>query len=322
MTFSPLISGTLPYHDKCNSRQGTPVSRMIQHHHAAVGTAGIERLTDPNAQASANYIILTDGRIMGHVPEEFRAWTSGGYAVDVNAITFEVQNSSGQINGNDDDPGSWKISDAAYNSLINLIADVAKRHAFGAVSLNNYIGHRQVGQTACPGGYLWSKMANTRSAANVVLSKGVNTKPTPATPPVKGKTIWQLADETIAGLHGTGAARQKALGSNYAAVQAEVNRRLGVGPVAAKPKSIAQLADEVIAGKYGSGDARVKALGGNYAAVQAEVNRRLGAKSGPSISQLADGVLRGQYGTGAVRQRALGANYAAVQAEVNRRMGA
>jgi hypothetical protein len=271
VTFSPLISGTIPHHNKYNDRQGTKIARMIQHHHAAVSDAGVKRLSDPNQQASANYVILTDGRILGQVPEEFRAWTSGGYDIDKNAITFEVQNSSGQVNGNDDDPNSWKISQAAYNSLINLIADVAKRHRLGTVSAGNYIGHRQVAQTACPGGYLWNKMAATRAAATAILNSGKPViKPAAATS-AKPKSISQLADEVIAGKYGSGDARIRALGSKYAAVQAEVNRKLGVrtGP------SISQLATDVIAGKYGSGDARVRALGANYAAVQAEVNRRL-----------------------------------------------
>ena len=273
MTFSPLISGTIPHHNKYNDRQGTKIARMIQHHHAAFTDAGVNRLEDPNAQASANYVILTDGRILGQVPEEFRAWTSGGYDIDKNAITFEVQNSSGQVNGNDNDPNSWKISNAAYNSLINLIADVAKRNRLGVVSAGNYIGHRQVGQTACPGGYLWNKMANTRAAANAILNAGGTIKPAskPVPAPAKPKTISQLADEVIAGKYGSGDARVRALGSKYAAVQAEVNRKLNVhtGP------SISQLATDVIAGKYGSGAERQRRLGANYAAVQAEVNRRL-----------------------------------------------
>lgn len=48
-------------------------------------------------------------------------------------------------------------------------------------------------------------------------------KPTPA--PVS-KTVDQLAQEVIKGLHGTGEARQKRLGSQYAAVQARVNQIL------------------------------------------------------------------------------------------------
>ena len=82
------------------------------------------------------------------------------------------------------------------------------------------------------------------------------------------KTVSQLADEVLAGKHGNGDARKRSLGSQYAAVQAEVNRRAG-------SKTVSQLADEVLAGKHGTGDARKRSLGSQYAAVQAEVNRRL-----------------------------------------------
>src|SRR5699024_4261203 len=41
------------------------------------------------------------------------------------------------------------------------------------------------------------------------------------------KTIAQLANEVIAGKHGTGEARKKALGSQYNAVQKRVNEILG-----------------------------------------------------------------------------------------------
>jgi len=321
MTFSSLISRTVPHHNKYSLRQGNPIIRLIQHHHAASSDAGVNRLLDPNAQASATYIILTSGEILGQVPEEFRPWTTSGFEFDKNAITIEVQNISGQVNGDDSDPNSWKISDAAYNSIVKLLADVAKRHNFGAISMGNYRGHREFAQTACPGGYLWSRMAKTRAAANALVQGG--TLPAisaPVAPPVKNKSVWQLADEVLAGLHGSGEARKKSLGSLYNAVQAEVNRRSGIGP-AAQVKSVAQLADEVLAGKHGSGEARKASLGGQYNAVQAEINRRLGATGGPSISQLADAVIRGQYGSGEARKAALGNNYTAVQAEVNRRYG-
>jgi hypothetical protein len=320
MTFSPLTSRTVPHHNKYSLRQGNPIVRVFQHHHAAWTLAGLERLVDPNAQASANYIILSTGEIIGQVPEEFRAWTTSGFDNDKNAITFEVQNISGAVNGDDNGPDSWKVSDAAYNSIVRLLADIAKRYSWGAISSGNYRGHREVAPTACPGGYLWSRMDRTRSAANALVHGGVvSPAAAPVTPPVTTKSVWVLADEVLAGLHGSGEARKASLGSQYAVVQAEVNRRSGVG-VTVKVKSVAQLADEVIAGKHGSGEARKASLGSRYAAVQAEINRRLGV-GGPSISQLADAVLRGAYGSGADRKAKLGSNYAAVQAEVNRRLG-
>jgi len=321
MTFSALISRTVPHNGKYSSRNGSPIVRMIQHHHAATNLAGLTRLTSVDAPASATYIVLTTGEILGQVPEEFRPWTSSSFEADGGAITIEVQNVSGQVNGNDDDPQSWKISDAALNSCIKLLADVARRYGWGAIAEGNYQGHRQWHQTACPGGYIWSRMSQIRSTAQALLSKG--TVAVQATPPVAGKSVWQLADEVLAGLHGSGDVRKKSLGTNYDAVQAEVNRRSGVGTVASAPKSIAQLADETINGVYGSGEERKAKLGDKYAAVQAEINKRLGgggvAPTGVNISQLADAVLRGAYGNGADRQKRLGANFQAVQNEINRR---
>lgn len=323
MTQSALATRVIPHHNKLGSRQGNPITRVIQHHWA--GPGGDARLANPSQQASANYLIFSDGTIAVQVPEEYRAWTSGSFEADGNAITIECENSSYQVNGNDNDPNSWKVSDAALASIIRLVADIARRYKFGAVTEGNYLGHRVFQSTACPGGYLWHKMGEIRNRINQEL----NGKPfTPAAPPTAGKTIWQLADEVLAGVHGNGAARQASLGANYAAVQAEVDRRLGAGPgqSAAAPqapnKSIAQLADEVMAGVHGSGVDRQVSLAGNYAAVQAEVNRRLGAggsTGGPNISQLADAVMRGEYGNGEERQRRLGANFTAVQNEINRR---
>lgn len=323
MTFSPLISGTINHNNKYSSRQGRPVLKVVQHHWAGTG-GGIERMEGPD-QASCTYVILTDGRILGHVPEEFRPWTSGSFEADGDAITIEVQNINGRVNGNDNDPSSWQISDAAYNSIIRLIADVAARHGWGGVAWGNYRGHREFSSTACPGGFLWARMDNTRAQAQAAFGGG-QVAPAPVAPPVEGKTVWQLADEVLAGLHGSGDARKNSLGAQYDAVQAEVNRRFGVGlPATKAPKSVSQLADEVLAGAHGNGEQRQASLGARYAEVQNEINRRLGgggvAPQGVNIGALADAVLRGEHGSGDDRVRSLGAHYDAVQAEVNRRLG-
>lgn len=105
-------------------------------------------------------------------------------------------------------------------------------------------------------------------------------------PKNEGKTISQMANEVIAGKHGTGhEARRKSLGiskSEYEKVRAEVNRRLGVSMPKPKPKpkkSISQMATEIIQGKHGNGhEQRRKSLGidkATYEKVRKEVNRRL-----------------------------------------------
>lgn len=331
MTFSSLISRTVPHHNKFSSRQGRPVTYIVPHHWASTAdNSGIQALTNPNRDASVHYFITTYGEIIGQVPEEYRAWTSGSWEADAGAITFEIQNISGQTAGNDMDPNSWKVSDKAFNAAVALVADIAKRYKWGSVARTRIRGHREFAPTACPGGYLWANYGRMAANAHAKLtggsSSGGGSTPTPPPTNNTGKTVWQLADEVMAGVHGNGDARKRSLGNMYAAVQAEVDRRYGVGKKAAT-KSVAQLADEVMAGVHGNGADRQKSLGSNYAAVQAEVNRRLGAggrapsANVPNISQLADRAIRGDFGNGDARRKALGSNYAAVQAEINRRYG-
>lgn len=169
MTFSSLISEIVPHHNKLGYRNGRTVKRIIQHHWAGIG-GGDARLLSPTEQASVTYIIYSDGTIKGQVPEEYRPWTSGS-DVDLDAITFEVQNTGGQVNNDDSDPSSWPISDAAYAAIIRLIVDIAARHGWGSITPDNYQGHRQHYATACPGGYLWNRMKQTRALASAKLSR-------------------------------------------------------------------------------------------------------------------------------------------------------
>lgn len=329
MVQSTLTRRNVPHHNKLSSRGGRAVTRVIQHHWAGL-SGGDARLMNPSEKVSANYIIYSDGTIACQVPEEYRAWTSGSFAADGGSITFEVQNSTKAAPGKgDNDPESWKVSRAAEQAIIKLLADIARRYNWGTIADVNYDGHREFASTACPGGYLWSRREHIRAEANKIL-KGTSV-PTPATPPTSNKSVHQLADEVLDGLHGNGDARKASLGAMYEAVQTEVNRRLGnpgqkpgtKPPAKPAKKTIAQLADEVLAGAHGTGDARKRSLGSRYNEVQTEVNRRLGmgkSSRGPNISALADAVMRGQYGTGHYRKLKLGANYEAVQAEVNRRI--
>lgn len=90
------------------------------------------------------------------------------------------------------------------------------------------------------------------------------------------KSITDLAYEVIAGKHGIGEARKKALGSLYNEVQAKVNELLGVKK--AKKKTNEQIANEVIAGKWDKGAERKRLLtaaGYNYKEIQAIVNKKL-----------------------------------------------
>lgn len=90
------------------------------------------------------------------------------------------------------------------------------------------------------------------------------------------KSIIDLANEVIAGKHGIGEARKKALGSLYNEVQAKVNEILGKKNTTKKSNDI--IANEVIQGKWGNGATRKQKLekaGYNFNTIQAIVNKKL-----------------------------------------------
>jgi hypothetical protein len=267
MTFSPLTNDTAPNHGKYSSRFGTPIQRVIVHHWAGT-TGGDTRLKNPDTDVSATYILYSDGTLVGQVPEEYRAWTSGSPAADNNAITVETQNTAVG--------GDWPVSDAAIAKLTELIADVANRYGWGGVGEDNVVGHREVYATACPGEYLFSRLPQITANANAMVHGGN----VPAPAPAPSGSISDLADAVMRGDYGNGADRQAALGALYDEVQAEVNRRLSGGaapaPAPAAPAAdISALADAAMRGDYGNGQDRVNALGDLYQAVQDEVNRRI-----------------------------------------------
>lgn len=121
--------------------------------------------------------------------------------------------------------------------------------------------------------------ATYQKVRNLVNQRAGVSTPSSSRP---SKSVEAMANEIIAGRHGTGhAARQRSLGvsnSVYQQVRNRVNQKASGGGSSGGGKSISQMADEIIAGKHGNGHAqRQRSLGVNnttYAAVRKEVNRR------------------------------------------------
>lgn len=197
MGFSPLTDVILPT-NKYSSRHGRNITRAIIHNwHGMYG--GIERLVYSSDQASSNYIILSvsykmpragrrlngttvpagtvlpAGTIIGSVDENYRAWTSGSQAADGNSITFEIQN--------DVTDGSGRISKAAWNSSVRLLADIANRYRWGTLKFGTTVrGHKEFQSTSCPGKYLWPRMSSLASQAQAARKGGTPSAPKPSTP--------------------------------------------------------------------------------------------------------------------------------------------
>ena len=130
--------------------------------HCVVGQVTVETLgnifADLNRNASSNYGIGKDGRIGLYVEEKDRSWCSSNSANDNRAITIEVAS---------DTFYPYKVTDKAFNSLIDLLEDICRRNdikelkwcgdksLIGQVDKQNMTVHRWFANKSCPGDYLY-----------------------------------------------------------------------------------------------------------------------------------------------------------------------
>lgn len=112
-------------------------------------------------KASANYCIGYAGDIVCNVEEENRAYTSSSKWNDCQAITIEVSNSAN---------GTSNITEASWNSLVNLCEDICRRHNFrltyDGTKNGSLTRHNMYANTNCPGAYLQSRLPELARIVN------------------------------------------------------------------------------------------------------------------------------------------------------------
>ena len=127
-------------------------------------------------QASSNYGIGPDGRIGMYVEEKDRSWCSSNAANDNRAVTIEVAS---------DAKSPYAVTDAAYESLIRLCADICKRNGIAklvwSTSKNDRVNHlngcnmtvhRDYSSKSCPGDYLYNRHGDIARRVNLLLDSG------------------------------------------------------------------------------------------------------------------------------------------------------
>lgn len=308
MGYSKLCSSIVPAaaDNYTNGRAGYKICKFTPHHMAGVltGEQCARLFQNSSRNASANYCIGNDGRIVGCVDENNRAWTSSSKSNDCQAITVEVSNSS--------TGGDWPISEAAWNSLVNLAVDVCKRYGFRLVYDGTANGsltrHNMFAATACPGKYLQGRFEELARVVNAKLDEGKEEEAKPVPAPATKYSVGQTV--TINGVYTASNSTNKLNplrneGKITKIVNGARNPYLldngnlgwvndgcitGVkgedksAPAPAK-KSVHEVAEEVIAGKWGNGQERkdrLTAAGYDYNEVQNEVNRILNGGSAPA----------------------------------------
>lgn len=244
-------------------RGGHAIDKVVVHHNAGkLTTRGCWNVWQTR-EASAHYQVEESGKIGQLVWDKDTAWHAGNWLANQTSIGIEHANSNVE---------AGTISPATLEAGAHLVAAVCRYYRLGRPQWGkNVFPHKYFSATGCPGQIAGIQRPAYMERAGYWYDQMTGQKPTPA-PSVD---LEALATAVIAGKYGNGEARKRALGSNYAAVQAIVNKRLTGKSKPAPSVNLEALATAVIAGKYGNGEARRRALGANYQAVQAIVNKRL-----------------------------------------------
>lgn len=161
-----------------NSPRNHVIDRITPH--CVVGQLSAQTICDcfrsPSVKASCNYGIGYDGKVSLVVDERDRSWCSSSSANDNRAVTIECAS---------DKTHPYAMTDAVYNSLINLCVDICRRNGknkllwFGDKTKTlNYepkanemviTVHRWFKNKECPGDWLYSRLGDLANRVNAQL---------------------------------------------------------------------------------------------------------------------------------------------------------
>lgn len=180
---SPLVDITVLSPNHSGKRTHT-IDRITPH--CVVGQASVERLGEifksPSKNASCNYGIGADGRVILVVDECNRSWCSSSNANDQRAVTIECAS---------DATAPYAFNSKVYKKLVDLCVDICKRNGKKSLiwisdsnkALNYQLKsdemlltvHRWFANKSCPGDWMYSRMGNL--ACEVTEKLGGEYKP-------------------------------------------------------------------------------------------------------------------------------------------------
>lgn len=151
--------------------------------HCVVGQLSAESIgscfTSSSVQASCNYGIGKDGRVVLCVDEANRSWCSSSNANDQRAITIECASGMKE---------PYEMNNTVYEKLIKLCADICRRNGKTKVvwkgsksaslayepKSNEMVltAHRFFANKSCPGDWLYSRYSDLANRINALLGRG------------------------------------------------------------------------------------------------------------------------------------------------------
>lgn len=125
-----------------DGRYGRSINKIFIHHAATTDFDGIGT-TFRNKEVSAHYGVGRNNNVDQYVDESDAAWHCGVGSVNLESIGIENVNATGAP--------EWDVSDETFNTLVELVRNIAKRNGLFPVKPEvNLFGHKDVYQTACP----------------------------------------------------------------------------------------------------------------------------------------------------------------------------
>lgn len=149
-------------------RAGYKIKGIVIHHAVTTNISAVDAtFQNPSRQASAHYTV-GGKEIHQHVSEANTAWHCGNWYGNHATVGIETVNSTLAPD--------YKVSDESLNTLIKLVADIAKRNNLGKLWLDpkadypTLSGHKDWygAATACPGPYLYPKLQYIADKANAI----------------------------------------------------------------------------------------------------------------------------------------------------------
>lgn len=149
-------------------RAGYKIKGIVIHHAVTTSISAVDAtFANPSRQASAHYTV-GGKEIHQHVSEANTAWHCGNYYGNHATVGIETVNSTLAPD--------YKVSDESLDTLIKLVADIAKRNNLGKLWLDpkadypTLSGHKDWygAATACPGPYLYPRLQYIADKANAI----------------------------------------------------------------------------------------------------------------------------------------------------------
>lgn len=154
---------------------------IVIHHAASTSLDSVGTVFSQAGRGGSAHYGVKGNQIHQYVREEDTAWHCGDWLGNCCTIGIETVNSTGAPD--------WLVDDDTFNTLVKLVAEIAKRNNLGKLKFEpdgvypTLSAHRDWSATYCPGDYLYSRMNELADKANKINYPEKQPEPTPKPEP-------------------------------------------------------------------------------------------------------------------------------------------